>query len=87
MAKEKQEKPIGEITHFYSNISVAVVKVLSSLSSGDRVRIKGATTDFEQEVGSLQVEHQQVDKAKKGELIGMKVDQKVREGDLLYKSE
>jgi putative protease len=85
--KPKEEKPLGEVTHFYSHLSVAVIKVLAPLSVGDTVKIKGATTNFEQAIGSMQVEHAQVQTAKKGMLIGMKVDKKVREGDLIYKSE
>jgi putative protease len=84
---EKEEKPIGEITHYFSNLEVGIIKLKSPLVVGDKIKIKGATTDFEQTVDSIQIEHEQVEKAKKGDLIGIKVGDKVREGDLVYKAE
>lgn len=80
----KAEKPIGEITHFYTNINVAVIKVKSPISVGDKIKIKGATTDFEQIIDSMQIEHEKIAKAKKGDVIGLKVKDRVRIGDLVY---
>jgi len=85
--KANEEKPIGEITHYYSNLEVGIVKLKGSLSVGDKVKIVGATTNFEQEIKSMQIEHQQIEKAKKGDVIGLKINEKVREGDLVYKVE
>jgi len=82
----KQEKPIGEITHFFSNIGVAVVDLFSSLKKGDKIRVVGGQeTDFEQEVDSMQIDHKDVKSAKKGDSVGMKVKEKVREGYKVYK--
>ena len=81
MAKEKQ---IGEVTHYFNKIGVAVVKLGATLKTGEDVHIKGATTDFTQKVDSMQVEHENVDEAKKGESIGMKVKKPVRQKDKVY---
>lgn len=79
-----KEKVVGEITHYFSKIGVAVVKVKSNLKVGDKVKIKGATTDFEQEINSMQLDHDSLGTAKKGDEIGLKVDEHVREGDCVY---
>ena len=78
-------KKVGEITHYFSHINVAVVKLSNALNTGDKVRIKGSTTDFEQVIDSMQVDHAKVEKAEKGKEIGMKVKERVREGDKLFK--
>ena len=86
MAEEKKEELIGKITHYFGKIEVGIVEITKgSLAVGDKVHIKGASTDFEQEVDSIQIEHEQVEKAKKGDAIGLKVKDKVREGDEVYK--
>jgi putative protease len=83
-----KEKLIGKITHYFTNIGVAVVEITAAgLKAGDKIHIKGATNDFEQAVDSMQVEHENVDKAKKGESVGLKVEQPVREGDEVFKVE
>jgi len=83
---EEQGKLIGEVAHYFSNIGVAVIKLKDSLSVGETIRIVGGeSTDFEQRVGSMEVEHQKIDKAKKGDEIGLKVKEKVREGYKVYK--
>ncbi len=79
-----EEKLIGKITHYFSNIGVGIIELSDELKVGDTIRIKGATTDFEQEVESMQIEHQNIEKAKKGDTIGLKVKDKVREGDNVY---
>jgi len=80
-----KEKEIGEITHYYGKIGVGVVKLLAELKVGDRIHILGHTTDFEQTVDSMQIEHKRMESAKKGESIGLKVAEHVREGDKVYK--
>lgn len=83
---EKKEKLIGEVTHFFGNIGVAVIKLSVSLSKGDSIRIVGGeSTDFEQTVSSMEVEHKKIEKAKKGDEVGLKVKEKVREGYKVYK--
>ena len=84
MAVPKQEKPIGVVTHFYGGISVAIVKFAKTVSVGDKIRFKGATTDFSQTIDSMQYDHKDVKTAKKGQEIGIKVVNRVREGDEVY---
>ena len=84
MAEEKIGKKVGKITHYFDKIGVAVVELTAGLKAGDKIRIKGHTTDFEQKVESMQVEYEKVEKAKKGDAIGMKVMQEVREHDVVY---
>ena len=79
-----KEKLIGKITHYFDKISVAIVELSGVLKVGDRVHIKGHSTDFEQDISSIQIEHEDLKKAKKGDAIGIKVDEKVREGDEVY---
>ena len=76
---------VGTITHFYDKIGVAVINVLSPIKVGDRIKISGHDKEFEQEIASLQVEHQNIDQAKKGDNVGMIVDQPVKDGDEVYK--
>ncbi len=76
---------VGEIIHYYDKIGVAVVKVLSSMKVGDKIKIAGHDNEFEQTVGSMQVEHENIDQAKKGADVGMKVEQPVKSGDDVYK--
>jgi putative protease len=86
MVEEKKEELIGKITHYFGKIEVAIVEITKKdLKVGDTIHIKGSSTDFEQLVKSMQVEHDQVDKAKKGEIIGLKVKDKTREGDEVYR--
>ena len=83
--KEKKGKLIGEVTHYFGNIGVAVIKLSDKLEVGCEIRFVGGETDFNQGVESMEVDHKKVDKAKKGESLGLKVDQKVREGYKVYK--
>lgn len=78
-------KEIGEVEHFFTNINVAAIKLRDSLNVGDKIKIKGATTDFEQVVDSMQVDKKNVEKAGNGDEIGIRVSKRVREGDIVYK--
>jgi len=80
-----EEKEIGKITHFFSKISVAVIELSDGVAVGDKIHIKGATSDFEQAMSSMQIDHQEVKEAKSGDSIGLKVNEPVREGDMVYK--
>lgn len=83
----KEEKPIGKITHYFSNIEVAVIDLLAPLKKGDEIRIVGGeNTDFNQMVDSMQVDHKEVKSAKKGDEVGLKVKEKVHEGYKVYKA-
>ena len=79
------ELKIGTITHFYTKIGVAVVELSEPLQVGDTIHISGHTTDLTQKVESMQVEHQNVERAEKGQSIGLKIKEEVREKDLVYK--
>ncbi len=76
---------IGKVTHYFTNVGVAVVKLSKSLKVGDKIKIEGATTNFEQEVKSIEIEGEKVKKVKVGDDIGLKVIDRVREGDTVYK--
>lgn len=76
---------VGHITHFFSKICVAVVELTAPLVVGDTIVVKGPTTDFEQVVDSMQIEHKDVQRAEAGQSIGLKVLQRVREKDMVYK--
>jgi hypothetical protein len=82
--KAKGEKVLGVVDHFFGNISVAGVRVKSPVKVGDVVHIKGHTTDFVQKIESMQIQHERVLKAKKGDDIGIKVKSKVRDHDVVY---
>ena len=76
---------VGHITHFFSKIGVAVVELNASLAVGDRILVKGPSTDFEQVVGSMQIEHENIPEAEAGQAIGLKLAEHVRERDVVYK--
>jgi len=82
---EQELQEIGMVSHFFTKISVAIVELTSTLSVGDRILIKGPTTNFEQAVDSMQIEHEDVTVARAGQSIGMKVEERVRESDTVYK--
>ncbi len=73
-------KKIGAVTHYYGNIGVAIIALTGKLSKGDKIKFEGGKTEFEQVVESMQVEHKEIDSAKKGDIIGIKVSEKVAEG-------
>lgn len=76
---------VGKIMHFFSKINVAVVELKETLSVGDKIRIQGPSIDFEQIVTSMQIEHESVKTAKAGQSIGLKVNDRVREQDIVYR--
>ena len=79
------EKLIGKVNHWFGNISVVGIALTDKLSVGDRIHILGHTTDFEQDVTSMQILHQDVAKAGPGDEIGLKVQFRARVGDRVYK--
>jgi len=82
---EEQKKLIGKIAHYYSKIGVAVIDLEDELSVGDEISIEGATTNLRQKVESMQVEHKNIETAKAGDSVGLKVIDRVREQDAVYK--
>lgn len=77
---------IGTVSHYYDHIGVAVVKLSKPLKIGDKIQVKGHTTDFKQKVESMQIEHDKITEAKKGQEIGLKVAEKVRQNDKILKT-
>ncbi|MDH5787835.1 MAG: translation elongation factor-like protein [Candidatus Bathyarchaeota archaeon] len=82
---EEEVVEVGHITHFFAKISVAVVELTDSLAVGDSIVIKGPNTDFEQVVESMQIEHKNVPQAGAGQSIGLKMAERARERDIVYK--
>ena len=82
---ERKIKEIGRTTHYFTKIGVAVIELTDTLSVGDRILVRGATTGFEQTVQSMQIEHKNVATAQGGQSVGMKTAQRVREEDKVYK--
>ena len=80
------EKLVGRISHYYNRIGVAVIEVTDTIKVGDTIHIKGGMRDFEQTIDSMEIEHQKVEVATKGQSIGLQVIEKVRETDLVYKA-
>jgi hypothetical protein len=76
---------IGHITHFFPKISVGVVELTLPLLVGNRILVKGPTTDFEQTVDSMQIDRKAIERAEGGQSVGLKVNQPVKEKDVVYK--
>ncbi|MBN2123740.1 MAG: translation elongation factor-like protein [Deltaproteobacteria bacterium] len=80
------EEEVGRIIKFFAKPSVAAVEVTAgSIKRGDMLKYKGATTDFSEEVASMELDNQTIEEAAPGQLIGIKVKERVREGDTVYK--
>jgi translation elongation factor EF-Tu-like GTPase len=81
-----EEVKVGVITHFFSKVSVGIINLTDGeLKVGDNIHIKGHTSDFNQTIESMEIEHKVVESAKKGESVGIKVKEHVREHDVVYK--
>jgi len=85
-AKKNNNKPIGVVTHFYNEISVAIVRFKEKVPQGTVLYFKGATTDFKHPAKSMQYNHEAVMVAPKGKQIGIKVPKRVREGDNVHRA-
>ena len=86
----KEEKPegekVGKVTHYFTKLGVAIIELTDGeLAVGDEILIKGATSNFKQKIDSMQIEHENVEKAEKGQSIGLKVKEHAREHDVVYK--
>ena len=82
--EDKKEKEIGKVSDYFAKIEVAAIKLSKGLKVGDKIHIKGSTTDFEQKVDSMQIQRESVEKAKKGAEIGIKVKDRVRRNDKVF---
>jgi len=80
-----QEKEIGNITHYYGHLNVGIIKLSDTLKVGETIHVKGHSEDFNQTVDSIQIEHVSVPEAKLGDMVGIKVAQKVHPGDRVFK--
>ncbi len=78
-------KLVGKVTHFYDRIGVAVIDLKDTLQVGDQVHFFGRSTDFRQEIASMQVEHEPISEAEKGQEVAVKVERRVRKSDKIYK--
>jgi translation elongation factor EF-1alpha len=79
------EKQIGRVTHYFGKVGVAAVELEGELNVGDAIHFKGHTSDWTQKVDSMQIEHDQVEKAGPGDVIGIKAEGHAREHDLVFK--
>jgi translation elongation factor EF-Tu-like GTPase len=79
------EKLIGKVSHWFDKIGVAGIELTDKLAVGDRVHILGHTTDFEQEITSMQIMHQDVSECGPGDDVGVKLQSRARAGDRVYK--
>jgi len=82
--KAKKEKIIGKIENYFDKVSVMALTVKNPIKVGDIIHVKGHTTDFYQEIGSMQIDRKDILKAKKGDDVGIKISQKVRDHDVVY---
>ncbi len=78
------EKEIGRVSSYFSHVGVAAIKLSKKLKVGDKIHLKGHTTDFEEKINSMQIEKEKVKEAKKGDHIGIKVSEKVRPNDAVF---
>lgn len=78
-------KLIGKISHYFGKIGVAVIELSDVLKVGDKIKIIGGETEFEQVIDSMEVDHKKIEEAKAGDSIGLKIEQKAREGYKVYK--
>lgn len=84
---ERNKKLVGKITHYFTKIGVGVIELSDELKVGDEISIEGSITSIRQRVGSMEIDRKSVKKAGKGQSIGLKVEDGVREGDSVYKIE
>ena len=82
---EGEKKKVGVVSHYYNKINVAIVELADTLKNGDMIEISGPSTNIQQTVDSMQIEHKAVASAKKGQSIGLQVSQPVKEKDVVYK--
>jgi putative protease len=85
--EERVEKQIGRVTHYFGKAGVAAIELEDTLVVGDSIRVKGHTSDWTQVVDSMQVEGASIEKAERGQVVGIKVPEHAREHDVVYKVE
>ncbi len=80
-----EEKLIGKVTHYFGKPSVGIIELEDTLKVGDTIHIKGAHDDFTQEVKSMQIDYENIEKAGSGDVVGIKVTSRVHENDQVFK--
>ncbi|TSD03374.1 MAG: putative protease [Parcubacteria group bacterium Athens0714_16] len=78
------EKEIGVITHWFDKINVAVIKLNGSLKKGDKIKIMKGDIEFEETIDSMQIDHKDVNSAKKGDDVAIKLSEETKEGAIVY---
>lgn len=78
-------KKIGKVTHYYDKAGVAIIELSAPVAVGDTLKFKRGEEEFEQAVSSMQIDHEAVEKAGKGDVVGLKVDQEIKEGTVVEK--
>jgi len=76
---------IGKVTHYYGKLGVAIIKLSGELRVGDKIKIEGNKIELDQTVDSMEVDRKKMDEARAGDEVGIKVDQKISEGAIVYK--
>jgi len=77
-------KKVGKVTHYYNKIGVGIVKFSTAVKTGEAFHFKGHATDFKQVVNDMEFDHKKIESVKKGQEVGIKLDQRVREHDEVY---
>jgi len=86
IAVEMSEEEVGRISNYFSHLSVAAIEITNgAIKVGDSIRIKGVKTDFVQKLESMEIDRQPVERAEKGSSVGIKVKEKVRPNDVIFK--
>jgi translation elongation factor EF-Tu-like GTPase len=80
-----EEREVGKVVDYFAKVNVAGIAITGNLAVGDTIHIKGHTTDFQQTVESMQIEHDAVDQVKAGDSVGIKVQDRCRTHDVVYK--
>lgn len=77
-------KQVGKVTHYYDKLGVAIIDLSDALKVGDKIKFEGHGSDFEQTVDSMQIEHDAIERAGKGDVVGVKAKNKVKEETTVY---
>jgi putative protease len=80
-----EEKAIGKIVHYFGHVGAGIIGLSDTLKVGDKIHVKGHTSDFSQDVTSMEIEHASLSEAKAGQEVGVKLNEKVHQGDVVYK--
>ncbi len=82
---EAEKKLIGKVTHFFTNINVALIELSDTLKVGEELSFEGSTSNFQQKIESMQIDRKDVPEAKAGDAVGVRVKERVRPGDQVFR--